>query len=629
MKRILLAVVSALGIAPATVLAAITYIGAGTAANGVDGADLSPTLHASTSNGDLGVCIAAQKSGGDHTTITQSGWTKIANDSSSRGDFVVFAKIVTSSSDVATIAFSDNTSTRSTIAQCATFRGTATDLGSIVAHSAWTDNASQMDIAFPSLTVSTANTVVIIGGFKEDDYNGDDIGVVSGFDAEIGQPERTSSQHLGIVWDYDIQTTATNVTGGVFDLASAGSSEGIGFAISLKEALPAPTFSIAPTVSAQDTNDYTLSYTVTSACTFYAVACLKDSTAPTEAQVEAGNCTGDVAAIASASEAVTGADTTVLGGSLTRPIHDVYAFCKNVAGDTNITTLADEMLDAPTGYGPNSLASSYTLLASVSGTSWLADLNASITPDVAAGDVVKITTTTWPSGYAWTQSTDGNGSYTDPNGSRQYLTFDIYDTSAGDWMSGGPATLWFNNSVPAANPDTYSTEEDPLIDGVAMTAVDFKLYCQDGDGDTLTATSSDTGTGTGADKRPAGTTITDGVWAGTPTSTGTTTGTFTITCTDTPGDSDTIDVTWTVYDQVTVPDCDGNTLLECDAELSAVDLYGSYSVSCSDSVAAGLRVSQSPTSGSSANPFSTVSAVISSGSCAARKQRLNMTIKIR
>lgn len=391
----------------------------------------------------------------------------------------------------------------------------------------------------------------------------------------------------------------------------------------------APTFSVAPTVSAQDTNDYTLSYTPSTSATFYAVACAKDSTAPTVAQVKAGNCTGDVAAIASANEAVTGADTTVLGGSLTYPIHDLYAVLSNAGGDSTLATLADEMLDAPTGYGPNALASSYTLLASVSGTSWLADLNASITPDVAAGDVVKITTTTWPSAYAWTQSTDGNGNYTDPNGSRQYLTFDIYDTSAGDWMSGGPATLWFNNSAPVANPDAYNSDDDPLIDGVAMTSIDFKTLCQDGDGDTVTGTSSDTGTGTGANKLPAGTTYVDGVWSGTPTSTGTTTGTFTSTCTDPPGDSDTVDVTWTVYDQVTVPDCDGNTLLECDAELSAVDLYGSYSVACSDVVAAGLRVSQSPIAGASANPFSTVSAVISSGSCAERKQRLNMTIKIR
>lgn len=377
----------------------------------------------------------------------------------------------------------------------------------------------------------------------------------------------------------------------------------------------APTWSVSPTVSAQDTDSYTLSYTPSTSCTFKVVVCKKDTAAPDAGEVVAGTCDAGASALATASEDVTGADTTETG-TLSAPIGDIYATCNNAGGNAPLATLADEMLDAPTGYGPNSLASSYTLLASVSGTSWIADLNATITPDVAAADVVKITTTTWPSAYAWTQSTDGNGSYTDPNGSRQYLTFDIYDTSAGDWMSGGPATLWFNNSVPVASNDgQYNSDADPLIDGVAMTTVDLKGFFDDADGDTLTCTSSDTGTGTGANKRPAGTTITDGSWAGTPTSTGTTSGSFTITCTDTPGDSDTLDVTWAVYDQVSVPDCDGNTAVDCALELAAVELSAAATYACSDLVASGDVVSQLPAASTLVNPFTVVDIVVSTGSC--------------
>lgn len=281
----------------------------------------------------------------------------------------------------------------------------------------------------------------------------------------------------------------------------------------------APTFSVSATVSAQDDNDYTLAYTASTVATFYAVACVKDSTAPSIAQVKAAHCTGDVAAQAAANEAVTGADTTVLGGSLTLPIYDLYAVLSNGAGDSALVTLADEMLDAPSG-------KQYVTLASISATSWCTDFNALATPDIAAVDILKIDLATSPSAFTWTQGTDCDGSYTG-DASRQSLTYDVYDASVGAYMTGGPGTIWFNNLppfVPAASENLIFTF--PL--NVPITPIDLTALCEDPEADAITVTA--------VDALPTGLSVVASTLQGTPT-VGGIYSSVTFRCTDAPGDS--------------------------------------------------------------------------------------------
>ena len=333
----------------------------------------------------------------------------------------------------------------------------------------------------------------------------------------------------------------------------------------------------------------------------------------------AGNCTGDVAAIATVTDASCEAGTATLGSSLTRPIHDIYVAGVYGSQNSALPTLADEMLDAPTGY-------QYNLLASVSATSPCKELNdLPISPTIAAADVTKATTTVSPGGEALTVGTDCEMSYTDPNGTRRSTTLAVYDTSAGDWMSGGPTTIYFNNSPPtcAIANCQYDTGET-LINSVAMSSVDTALWFDDEEGDTLTITSSDTGEGTGADKRPAGTTISSGVWSGTPScASGNTTGSFTITAADVANDTETVAVTWSCYDQVEVPNCTSPpvTMSACGASLEALNLNPGAALVYDSGTAVGFVKSTSPAAGASVNPFTTVTMTVSLGTGASGRRR--------
>lgn len=378
-------------------------------------------------------------------------------------------------------------------------------------------------------------------------------------------------------------------------------------------------FSVTPSVTAQDDNDYTITKTLDGPGSCTAVACLKDSTAPTVTQILAGNCTGDAAAIATVTDASCEAGTATLGGSLTRPIHDIYVAGTYGSQPSDATTLADEMLDAPAGY-------QYDLLTSVSTTSPCKELNdIPISPTIATADVVKTTTTVSPGGETLTTGADCEMQYLDSNGTRRTTTLDVYDTTAGDWMSGGPTTIYFNNDPPTCVAadclyDTGST----FINGNAIDAVDLTGLFTDSENDTLTITTSDTGTGTGTDKRPAGTTITNGSWTGTPScASGNTSGSFTVTATDVANDTETVDVTWSCYDQVTVPNCTSPavTMASCGASLEALNLTPNATLAYDSGTAVGFVNATSPAAGASVDPFTTVTMTVSLGTGSGGRRR--------
>lgn len=394
-------------------------------------------------------------------------------------------------------------------------------------------------------------------------------------------------------------------------------------AIGADVSVSAPTWSVSATVSAQDDNDYTLSYTPSVASTFYAVACKKDQTAPTIAQVKAGNCTGDVAAVASANEAVTGADTTVLGGSLTRPVHDLYAVLSNAGGDSTLVTLADECLDAASG---KTIINCPSGLTSIHANSPINDFNSSVTPDIVAGDIMVADSTT-DLGDALTWTATGLYSY-DGNSARRKFSANFYDLSAGA-NHADTLQVCVNNAAPVASVAYYDAV---LVKDHPFTAIDFCAMFSDADDATLTCTSDETGTGTGAGTRPAGTTMTAGVFDDTgsgATSADGSTGSLNITATDSCGDTATIPFNWSVYSQVTVPDCVAGSLSSCMTALSAVNLDASFESQCSATVAALNVISQTPAASTVVDPFTGVSLVVSSGACGGRRGRLMLGIGVR
>ncbi|MEO1203193.1 MAG: PASTA domain-containing protein, partial [Pseudomonadota bacterium] len=119
----------------------------------------------------------------------------------------------------------------------------------------------------------------------------------------------------------------------------------------VRQALVAPTYTQIPNVSSRSDVAYTLTAEMTANCSLYAVAVEKDVTAPTIAQVKAGNDSGDTAAIAAANKAFSEdtADSMELGGTLAFPIHDVYAVAANSAGDATLVSLTGEQLEPAIG----------------------------------------------------------------------------------------------------------------------------------------------------------------------------------------------------------------------------------------------------------------------------------------
>lgn len=585
--------------------AAITWRFTGTPASAADG-DVTADLGGTTDAGDLILCLARQRASTNAPTST--GYTQLKV----HGSFTLLGKIAAGGDADPLIDFTTGAGNQTVNAQCSVWAGALNTVTGILTDEAIDSEINEQNITTPALTVTVDNHLVLMMGGKDDDWTSVD--TFSGM-TELGEPSSGLGSDAGIVWDYVIQTTKANISAGAFTVTGGATGVTQSMAVSLKPAVAAPTWSVEATVTVQDENDYTLDYTPSVAATFYAVACKKDSTAPTIAQVKAGNCTGDVAAVASVNEAVTGADTTVLGGSLTLPIHDLYAVLNNASGDSTLVTLADEMLDAPTDY-------QYDLLASVSATSPCKELNdIPISPTIAAADVAKWSAKVSPGNEDLTVETDCDTSYIDPTGSWRSATLDVYDTSVGDWMSGGPTTVYYNYPDPTCSNDCV-LEIDGLIDGVAFDAVDICAMFADPAGGTLTCTSSDTGTGTGADKRPAGTTVTDGVLDDTgagPTSTGITTGTFDVVATNVAGGTATVEVTWTVYDQVAVPDCVAGTLSDCIAAAEALDLSVSFASQCHATVPALDVLSQDPAATTSVDPFTLVDLVVSAGGCGKRR----------
>jgi len=175
-------------------------------------------------------------------------------------------------------------------------------------------------------------------------------------------------------------------------------------------------FDVTPAVASQTATAYTIDGSLDAAGTVDMVACPKDQTAPTIAQVQAGDCTGDVAAMATAtaSPAMTPFDfSEVLTLANGFRIADLY-----ITDGTNLTTLADEELDCP--------ASSNCV--TLSGAPMTDPLQLT---DCTTGDLVRIDSLTTPDGFATNIETDGSIQYfAGGDESRQFMDGDCYDVSA-------------------------------------------------------------------------------------------------------------------------------------------------------------------------------------------------------
>jgi hypothetical protein len=243
-------------------------------------------------------------------------------------------------------------------------------------------------------------------------------------------------------------------------------------------------FDTPPTVSAETTSVYTLSYNANAdSVTFFAVAMAKDASAPADCDaVEAG--TG---AIATASEAVTGgADTTdlTISGGDPFPLYDLYGCVEGAGGDSAVTALVDETLDVPSGR-------QYVVKSGSPGVGEDGLLDGA-DPASADDDYIDgpVACDSFAEGLAAnTLTINADTTYiidTDGDTSRQTCTRRFYDVSAADWSDADPVALYVNNQAPV-----YTGLESFLFEVGTAFEYDVTSLFTDAEGDAMTLTEQD------------------------------------------------------------------------------------------------------------------------------------------
>lgn len=217
----------------------ITFINVGAAAHGNNGASVVPALPASSAAGDLLLVLAAIRATAASPS-TPTGYTLLA----SYGNFRLFGKIHTGVEVAPTVAFVGGAANDDTSAQMATFRNADNAISVSVASLL---TPTTQNIPYPALTALVRRALTLWLGWKQDDWTSVD--TISGA-VEIGEPDTTTGNDQGIVWDYKIQTgtTPVNVAAGSFVVSGGGTATATGAVTSIAPTMTIQTTSIIPVI---------------------------------------------------------------------------------------------------------------------------------------------------------------------------------------------------------------------------------------------------------------------------------------------------------------------------------------------------------------------------------------------
>lgn len=178
-----------------------SFVSAGVAAHAVN-TDVDPALPAGHVAGDLLLILAAHRASGSAVPNPPTGYSTVIDGSNMR----LFAKIDNGVETTPHVTLTGGVANADVSAQMAAFRGLR--LETVGASTIL--NSSAQDIIAPALTFDaiTEGTRVWIG-WKQDDWTS--VGTVAN-GTEIGEPDTTTGDDQGIVWDYWINTTQAPFT---------------------------------------------------------------------------------------------------------------------------------------------------------------------------------------------------------------------------------------------------------------------------------------------------------------------------------------------------------------------------------------------------------------------------------
>ncbi len=204
------------------------FIAAGVVAHG-NNASVVPSLPAGITAGvgQLLLIFAAIRNSGTGTVNTPTGWTTIVD----FGNCRLMGRHYVSGDTAPTVTFTGGVANADTTAQMAAFSGLSMVIGSgtrLVPAAATLLNASAQNIATPAIDVQWNGGVLLFLGWKQDDWTSVALAATTPApDAEIGEPDTTTGDDHGIVWDYDITTANTDRAATATGFAVTGGASAI------------------------------------------------------------------------------------------------------------------------------------------------------------------------------------------------------------------------------------------------------------------------------------------------------------------------------------------------------------------------------------------------------------------
>lgn len=208
----------------ATTIANVTasFVGVGTSDHD-NNAAITPGLPASWQPGDaLFLFTGIRNSPTGFPNAPDDTWDLLLDMANAR----LFGKYAQDGEQIPTVTFTAGAANATTSGAIAAFRG----VGLTVHRRASQLNGSAQNIAYPGLTVTRDNSLVLVFGWKADDWTS--VATLAGF-SEIGEPSSTTGDDQGIVLDYVLQSTATNIPAGSFTVTGGTSQISRGGSIAL------------------------------------------------------------------------------------------------------------------------------------------------------------------------------------------------------------------------------------------------------------------------------------------------------------------------------------------------------------------------------------------------------------
>jgi hypothetical protein len=223
------------------VIAAISYVGAGTAASGDNPATLTPTLPSGLQTNDL-MLIYASARGGGTLGVSTSGWSQrwqLSHTSSGINKIALFYKFYSAGDGNPTVTYSGGSFGHTVIAQVSAFRGVNTTSPFDVQGATWSGSSGANIGPITGITTGSTGKCILVFGHRADDWTS--VATLTGDSitwAEIGEPDSTSGNDAGEVWDYALCNPATTVTAKTFTVTGGSSQTRLGVMQSLNALNP-------------------------------------------------------------------------------------------------------------------------------------------------------------------------------------------------------------------------------------------------------------------------------------------------------------------------------------------------------------------------------------------------------